>query len=665
MASHDIDSPLTGTVALGSGVAGSAAPAFGTTDSAAPTLVPTPDGFLRRGEPHVIISGAIHYFRVHPEQWRDRLKRLVAMGCDTVETYVAWNVHQPSQHETTFEGIADLGLFLDIAAEEGLDAIVRPGPYICAEWENGGFPGWLLRDPAMPLRNRDERYLRHVDSWFDQLIPVIAERQAARGGNVVMVQVENEYGSYGDDTAYLEHLRDGLRARGITELLVTSDGPARMWLTGGVVDGALATVNFGSRTLQVLDMAAEELPDQPQMCMEFWNGWFDHWGEEHHTRDAASAASELSDMLTHRMSVNFYMAHGGTNFGLSAGANDDGTYGPTTTSYDYDAPIAENGELTEKFHAFREVIAQHRQLPTLEEHCAQLGIEAVPARLPARELALESVVPFRGTELFQRTAPVHPVPPAFEEAGLERGIMRLARDIEITRNHSAEGDDSPAIDPLRLYGLHDRAWVYVDGIHVDTVQRGNDPVAVNLADHVEALLPKGGRRTVRVEILVESLGRTNFGPRLGERKGILGGVWQIIRYLNDWEVDTYPLEGMADELRAALDAGTSILDAVQGGDADPRRTLPVLIASSFEADEPTDTYLDVSAAGHGVAWVNGFCVGRYWSVGPQQSLYVPAPVVTAGRNEVLLLELEQVPERLGLVERMQFGGAGTGIATQG
>lgn len=223
MASHDIESPLTGTPAPGSGAPGSTAPGSGTADSAAPTLVPTPDGFLRRGEPHVIISGAIHYFRVHPEQWRDRLKRLVAMGCDTVETYVAWNVHQPSQHETTFEGIADLGRFLDIAAEEGLDAIVRPGPYICAEWENGGFPGWLLRDPAMPLRNRDERYLRHVDSWFDQLIPVIAERQAACGGNVVMVQVENEYGSYGDDTAYLEHLRDGLRARGITELLVTSE----------------------------------------------------------------------------------------------------------------------------------------------------------------------------------------------------------------------------------------------------------------------------------------------------------------------------------------------------------------------------------------------------------------------------------------------------------
>ena len=243
-------------------------------------LQPTPDGFLRAGDPHLIVSGALHYFRIHPEQWRDRLRRLVVMGCNTVETYVAWNIHQPSREVTTFEGFADLGRFLDIAAEEGLDAIVRPGPYICAEWENGGFPGWILADRNLRLRNRNAAYLQLVDAWFDQLIPVIAQRQAGRGGNVVMVQVENEYGSFGDDKAYLAHLRDGLVARGIEELLVTSDGPARMWLTGGTVDGALGTVNFGSRTLEVLAMAERELPDQPQMCMEFWNGWFNHWGEQ-------------------------------------------------------------------------------------------------------------------------------------------------------------------------------------------------------------------------------------------------------------------------------------------------------------------------------------------------------------------------------------------------
>jgi beta-galactosidase len=625
-------------------------------------LQPTPEGFLRAGDPHLVISGALHYFRVHPEQWRDRLRRLVAMGCNTVETYVAWNVHQPAPDVTTFEGIADLGRFLDLAAEEGLDAIVRPGPYICAEWENGGFPGWILADRNLRLRNRNAPYLRLVDAWFDELIPVIAERQAARGGNVVMVQVENEYGSFGDDTAYLAHLRDGLVARGIEELLVTSDGPARMWLTGGTVDGALGTVNFGSRALQVLEMAEQELPAQPQMCMEFWNGWFDHWGEEHHERTGGDAAGELADMLEHGMSVNFYMAHGGTNFGLRAGANHDGTLQPTTTSYDYDAPIAENGALTEKFRAFREVIAAHRDLPPYEEHLGQLGLAAEPATLPAVEVAIEKVASLRGTERFTRPAEVHPTPPAFEDIGLERGLLRLSRDIEIARS---DREGWPAITPLKLYDLHDRAWVYVDGIYagatgLDPSQAAvphaertdsTDPAVVDLAHLADRLLPDGGRRRMRVEILVENLGRVNFGPRLGERKGVLGGVWQTIRYLNDWEADAWPLEEMGEELAALLQGAPAL---AEGADDD---ALPVLVGASFDAPAPTDTFLDVSGAGHGVAYVNGFCVGRYWDIGPQQSLYVPAPLVRAGRNEVLLLDLEKRPERLALVEEHVFGRA--------
>ena len=640
-------------------------------------LQPTPDGFLRAGEPHLVISGAIHYFRVHPEQWRDRLRRLVAMGCNTVETYVAWNVHQPSADVVDFDGLADLGRFLDIAAEEGLEAIVRPGPYICAEWENGGFPGWLLADRNLRLRNRNAPYLAQVDAWFDQLIPVIAARQASRGGPVVMVQVENEYGSFGDDTAYLAHLRDGLIARGVDELLVTSDGPARTWLTGGTVDGALATVNFGSRALQVLEMAERELPAQPQMCMEFWNGWFDHWGEEHHERTGGDAAGELADMLAAGMSVNVYMAHGGTNFGLRAGANHDGALQPTTTSYDYDAPIAENGELTEKFRAFREVVSRHRELPPLPEHLQQLGLAAVPARLPASEVRMEKTIALRGTERFARPATVHPTPPSFEDIGLERGLLRLSRDIEIA---AVERDGHLEISPLQLYDLHDRAWVYIDGIYVGATgvvgdeQRDIDPALVELSPFAGRLLPRGGHRIVRVEILVENLGRVNFGPYLGERKGILGGVWQSVRFLNDWEADPWPLEDMADELAALVEAGPELEDREHAGaragtgaraddvaSADDRGeavlddALPVLVSASFTAGEQADAFLDVSGAGHGVAYVNGFCVGRYWNIGPQQTLYVPAPVVRAGRNEVLLLDLEKRPTHLALAERHVFG----------
>ncbi|MFC0672403.1 glycoside hydrolase family 35 protein [Brachybacterium hainanense] len=619
-------------------------------------LEPTPEGFLRDGVPHQIVSGAVHYFRIHPELWRDRLRRLVAMGCDTVETYVAWNIHQPAPGVTTFEGIADLGRFLDIAAEEGLDAIVRPGPYICAEWENGGFPGWVTgtapadrRAGSLRLRTSDPEYVALVDAWLDELIPVIAQRQACRGGNVVMVQVENEYGSYGDDAAYLAHLRDGLRARGIEELLVTSDGPARMWLTGGTIPDVLGTVNFGSRTEDVIEMAATELPDQPLMCMEFWNGWFDHWGEEHHDREADSAVHELSVMLEAGMSVNFYMAHGGTNFGLTAGANNpDGVLQPTTTSYDYDAPIAEDGGLTAKFRGFREVIARHRELPPLEEHLEQLGLSAQPVRLPAADVPVASVVPLRPTELFTREAPVHPGPPTFEELGLERGILRLAREIEMVRWGRAE-DGSPQLPPLKLHGLHDRAWVFVDGTLAGIADDAQDPAVIDLSPLAERILAGQEHRTVRVEILVENLGRVNFGPYVGQRKGILGGIWQGVRFHDGWQADPWPLEDMAAELAGLASAGERA-DAAALADPAASEILPALVTASFAADAARDTFLDVSAAGHGVAYVNGFCVGRYWGIGPQQALYVPAPVIREGENEVLLLELERIPASLALAD---------------
>lgn len=617
-----------------------------------PALQPTPTGFLRHGTPHQIVSGALHYFRVHPDLWRDRLRRLKALGCDTVETYVAWNLHAPTPDTVTFEGQADLGAFLDLAAEEGLDIIARPGPYICAEWEGGGFPGWILQDTSMRLRRMDDAYLDVVDRWFDQLIPIIASRQASRGGRVVMVQVENEYGSFGDDSEYLAHLRDGLIARGIDELLVTSDGPSRQWLQGGTIDGALATVNFGSRTEDVLELAARELPDQPLMCMEFWNGWFDHWGEEHHTRSAASAAAELETMLSAGMSVNFYMAHGGTNIGLLAGANNtDGVLEPTTTSYDYDAPIGEDGTLTDKFHAFREVIGRHRELPPVEDHLAALGLDAAPSAEPAGDVEILSRTRLRDTARWTGRAPVHTTPPAFEEVGLERGLLLYRRDLELERIDDL--DDGPTIAPLQLFDLHDRAWVFVDGHPVGPVaSTGNSAVGARaeLGHLVEVLLPEGqDHRTVTVEILVENQGRTNFGPMLGERKGILGGVWHRVRWYENWEAVPWALEELADDLTASVAGLEPVVGIAEGGD------LPLLITGRFEATGERGAHLDVSGAGHGVAWVNGTCVGRYWCIGPQQALYIPAPLLHGGTNDVLLLELEQPEVSLSLASGPLWG----------
>ena len=637
-------------------------------------LKATKDGFMRDSKPHLIISGAFHYFRAHPEQWEDRLKRLAAMGLNTVETYVAWNLHEPRPGEYNFSGIADLERFLNLAKAQGLDAIVRPGPYICAEWENGGFPGWLLKDRNIKLRTMHEGYLAQVDKWFDVLVPIIARHQAANGGNVIMVQVENEYGSYRDDKTYLEYLRDGLIRRGIEELLVTSDGAGPEWLSGGSIDGALATLNFGSRTERVLQMASKELPDQPQMCMEYWNGWFDHWGEDHHRRDASSVAAELEVMLKNNMSVNFYMAYGGTNFGLSAGSNFTNIIQPTTTSYDYHAPIAENGELTEKFFKCREVIAKYVRLPELSTHLKQLGIEASPRRLPAQQLPLKSLVKLRETELFNRFSSKEVYIPSFEDAALERGMMHLSREIEIKKSLWSS-EDFDEIEPLRIYNLHDRAWVYVDGIFAGAVGYGavesdiarlseiteittnpaashQDPAIVDLTALIDELLPDREEiRNVRLDILVEGFGRVNFGPRLGENKGVLGGVWHTVRYLSDWQVDTWPLE----EMGATFSELSSFeqVDYAEGR-GQGSKVLPALIKTSFRAEEANDTFISLADAGQGFLYVNGFCVGRYWNRGPQQSLYIPAPLVKAGENEVLLIEFERLPTEISLVEEHIF-----------
>ncbi|MGJ6980203.1 glycoside hydrolase family 35 protein [Aestuariimicrobium soli] len=608
-------------------------------------LQPTPTGFLRAGQPHLIVSGAVHYFRVLPELWRDRLLRLKAMGCNTVETYVAWNWHAPSSDVVDFTGGRDLERFLEIAADLGLDAIVRPGPYICAEWEAGGFPGWLLADRNLRLRVNDPAYLAHVDRWFDELIPRIAAHQASRGGNVVMVQVENEYGSFGDDRAYLEHLRDGLIARGVDELLVTSDGPGHAWLSGGTIDGVLATVNFGSRANEVIEMCRTELPDQPLMCMEFWNGWFDHWGEEHHTRDAASAAAELDTMLAAGMSVNFYMGHGGTNLGLWAGANHTSSFGdaglqPTVTSYDYDSAIAEDGRLTDKFHAFREVIGKYLDLTAADEALAQLPEMAV---LDEREIALDWR-PVVGSPLWQGEGCAvsrHPHPPAFEDVGLERGAMLLRRRTQLS--------DWPP--KLSLLGLHDRAWVFCDGALVGTTYRNDDTQ--------EVLLPSGpgegagagsNRREVDLEILVYSEGRVNFGPQQPDRKGILRGVWLSPRFLNDWEVTQWPLEDMGEAFAAV---GTDPAPDEAAGDEALAGGGPRVATATIELDHVADTHLDVSALGRGVVWINGFCVGRFDERGPQQTLYLPAPLLRPGTNTVTLLDLEPrepAPATVALVD---------------
>ncbi|MDC2955953.1 beta-galactosidase [Streptomyces gilvifuscus] len=560
--------------------------------------------FLLDGRPVRVLSGALHYFRVHEAHWGHRLAMLRAMGLNCVETYVPWNLHEPSPG--VHDDVAALGRFLDAAREAGLWAIVRPGPYICAEWENGGLPHWLTGELGTRARTRDERFLEHLRRWFAALLPQITSRQIDRDGPVIMVQVENEYGSYGSDAAYLRRLTELLREFGVTVPLCTSDGPEDHMLSGGSVPGVLATVNFGSHAREAFAALRRSRPEGPLMCMEFWCGWFDHWGGTHVTRDAGDATAALREILECGASVNLYMAHGGTSFAGWAGANrgggalHDGPLEPDTTSYDYDAPVDEFGRPTEKFRRFREVLAEYAggPLPEVPPAPPVLGAPA-EVRLTGRA-SLDAVLEARGGP---ETAT--PVPPTFEELDVDRGLVRYAVTVP--------GPRQP--HPLIARGLRDLAVVYVDGERAGVLAEGDEQLKEPVAGHA------------RVELWVESLGRVNYGPRSGEPKGITGGLLHERQYLHG-------VRARGLRLDALDDIGDVPFEPYAEDGA------PGLYRGTVTVRGAGDALLELPGRTRGFAWINGFCLGRYWSVGPQRSLYVPGPVLREGENEVWLLELE-------------------------
>ncbi|MCX4398946.1 beta-galactosidase [Streptomyces sp. NBC_00264] len=580
-------------------------------------LTVTERGFLRAGRPHQIVSAAIHYFRVHPELWEDRLLRLRAMGVNTVETYIAWNLHQPTPGQTDFSGQADVARFLRTAARLDLDVIVRPGPYICAEWEFGGLPAWLLADPALRLRRTDDRYLAAVDAWFDQLIPVLLPMLAGRGGPVIAVQVENEYGSYGHDTPYLDHLRQGLIRRGVDCPLFTADGATDGVLRGGMLPGTLATATFGSQPEESLATLRRHQPTGPLMCSEYWHGWFDHWGEHHHVRKADEAAGELDRMLAQGASVNLYMGHGGTNFGWWNGANHNETdYQPTCTSYDYDAPVGEAGELTEKFHAFRAVIERHRgPIP--------YAIPATPDRLAPQTVRPNGAVALADC-LDVLSAPRRRLSPEpMEVLGQSLGLIHYRTWLR-----------GPFLDStLRVHGLADRAQVFLDGVPLGVLER------TGALDALPITVPDTG---AELDLLVENMGRINYGPLLEDRKGISGGVRIDGQYQFDWEIRPLPLTDLA-----GLRFGTA--EQIEG---------PAFHRATLEVPEPADGFLALPGWTKGQVWLNGFALGRHWDRGPQRTLYAPAPVWRAGRNELVILELHRPGERIELCDAPDLGPTG-------
>lgn len=315
--------------------------------------------FLLDEQPWRILSGSLHYFRIHPDQWADRIAKARGMGLNTIETYVAWNAHSPRPGVFETEAGLDLGRFLDLVAEQGMNAIVRPGPYICAEWDNGGLPAWLFQRPGTGIRSSEPTYLAAVTEYYQQLAPILVPRQIDRGGPIILMQVENEYGAYGDDKAYLKALAELNREIGVTVPLITVDQPTHTMLENGSLPELHLTGSFGSRVPERLETLRKHQQTGPLMCSEFWNGWFDSWGLHHHTTPVAEIAHSLDELLARGGSVNIYMLQGGTNFGFTNGANHKGTYAPIVTSYDYDAPLDEAGNPTEKYWAMRDVISKY------------------------------------------------------------------------------------------------------------------------------------------------------------------------------------------------------------------------------------------------------------------------------------------------------------------
>lgn len=578
--------------------------------------------FVRSGTPHRVLSGSVHYFRVHPEQWRQRLEAVAALGLNTVDTYIAWNFHQQGDGPADFTGWRDVERFIGIAAELGLDVIVRPGPYICAEWSNGGLPAWLTGRPGLHPRSSDERYLAAVSEWFDELIPRLVRLQRSNGGPIVAVQVENEFGSYGDDHGYMRWMRDALVQRGITELLYTADGPTELMLDGGTLPDVLATATFGSRAAQAAALLRSRRSGEPFLCAEFWNGWFDHWGERHHIREPDGVETVVRDILGEGGSVSFYMAHGGTNFGLWAGANHDGeVLQPTVTSYDSDAPVNESGTITAKGRMLRRVLGEFTGLP----------LPAPPAPTPvlgARVLAVEhraDLLTAARSLSASAESSVAPSPLSFEELGIDSGLVFYRAEPILPRGQSL----------LTIRGLHDRAQLWIDGamigvLDTETAGRGI-PVA-------------GAGERVVLEILVENQGRINYGPLLGQGKGILGGVQIERRLVQGWSSTPLPLERWDAALLARAAAPAS---------ADPGG--PGFAVATLDIEQTGDTFIALPGFGKGFVWVNGFLLGRYWEIGPQLTLYLPAPLLQAGPNTITVLELEHRGAVIELSESAVLG----------
>jgi beta-galactosidase len=568
-------------------------------------LLPRRDGFSLDGQPLQLRSGEIHPSRVPRSYWRHRIRMLRAMGLNAVSPYVFWNVHEPAPGRFNFRGDADLAAFVRMAAAEGMHVVLRPGPYVCGEWDFGGLPPWLLATPDIRVRCSDPRYCAAVRRWLLRLGRELAPLQSTRGGPILLVQVENEYGSYGDDRAYMAFVRDTLCTAGFDVPLFTCDGPDAF--ARGALPGTLPVVNYPADPAAAFAKLRAHSPHTPPACGEFYPGFFDHFGEPHQRIATERSEECVGWMLERGISFSLYMAHGGTTWGFYAGANTDfadGHYQPTVSSYDFDAPVDETGGATEKYHRLRALLQKHTPAPLPPVPAPAAPAIAIPRFTLTESAALLEYLP----------RPIRDVQPRpMEVYGQHHGLI-------LYRNRLHAG---PAAK-LTIRELHDYGHVRLDGRRLAVLDRRLGQNSVNLPARA---------RPAPLDILVEAMGRVNYGPAMLDRKGITERVEFPSPYpagvLMGWDVFKLPCDA-AHLRRLKWKKKTAAGPAFHRG--------------FFNLTQTGDTHLDLRGWTKGLVWVNGHHLGRFWHIGPQQTLYLPGCWLKRGRNEVIVLDLER-PER--------------------
>ncbi len=567
--------------------------------------------FLLNGEPFVVKAAELHYPRIPQEYWEHRIQMTKALGMNTICLYIFWNIHEPEEGQFDFTGNNDVAAFCRLARKHGMHVIVRPGPYVCAEWEMGGLPWWLLKKSDIKLRDNDPYFLERTRLFMNEVSKQLADLQITRGGNIIMFQVENEYGAYGTNKEYVANIRDIVRDAGLDEVpLFQCDWNSNF--ENNALDDLLWTINFGTgANIEDQFRRLKELrPQSPLMCSEFWSGWFDHWGAKHETRSAEALVAGLKEMLDQNISFSLYMTHGGTSFGHWGGANFP-NFSPTTTSYDYDAPINEYGRATEKYYQVRKLLEQYlpegEQLPPVPDSIPTISI-------PEFELTENAV-------LFDNL----PEPVRSEEVKsmeyFEQGWGSILYRTKLK--------ESAARQTLVITEANDWTQVFINGERIAALSR--------LKGEGTAVLPPVKEGDV-LDILVEAMGRMNFGKGIYDWKGITEKVELVTEdgttELKGWEVYNIPVDyAFAKNKTYREEANTA--------------GHPAYYRGTFTLDETGDTFLDMRNWSKGMVWVNGYAIGRYWHIGPQQALYVPGCWLKKGKNEVIVLDMAS-PEKPAL-----------------